>query len=258
MDGTFRMYLTENLLRGSYTVDPLGTRASGVLVATFAAVGGLAAFGLVSLLPATGSAMQLAVALVGVAVVLGTALAGTTMRTMHKAQHVAVSHATTHPVTGLGTPHIAEMMLGVAFAAAQRGRPLTVVLLRFEDFPRYAARSGRASAEQLLRGAGRVLRTHTRTMHITAHHGPGDATFVSILSDIGVEGACIFAKRARRELMNLPGAELPAVSAAVVGFDVSMASPAELLERADRALAKAAEAGGRIVAVGLSARSMAS
>jgi GGDEF domain-containing protein len=102
-----------------------------------------------------------------------------------------------------------------------------------------------------------VLRTHTRTMHTTAHHGPGDATFVSVLSDIGVDGACIFAKRVRRELMNLPGADLPVVSAAVVGFDVSMASPAELLDRADRALAKAAEAGGRIMAVGLSARSMA-
>jgi GGDEF domain-containing protein len=239
-------------------VDPSGTRASGALLAAFAAVGGLAAFGLVSLLPSSGSAVPLTAATVLLALALTAALAMTTTRTMRSAQQAALSHATSHPLTGLGTPHVAAMMLGVAFAAAQRGRPLTVVLIRFEEFPRFAARSGRLTAELLLRSSGRVLRKHTRSMHTTAHHGSDDATFIAILSDIGVEGACVFAKRARRELMNLPGVETPAVSAAVVGFDLSMASPADLLLRAERALAKASEAGGKIIAVGLSARSMAS
>jgi GGDEF domain-containing protein len=239
-------------------VDPSGTRASGALVAAYAAVGGLAAFGLVSLLPGAGATAPLTAMTVLLAVALTAALATTTTRTLRSAQQAALSHATSHPLTGLGTPHVAEMMLGIAFAAAQRGRPLTVVLLRFEEFPRFAARNGRVSAELLLRSAGRVLRKHTRSMHTTAHHGSGDATFIAVLSDIGVEGACVFAKRARRELMNLPGVETPAVSAAIVGFDLSMASPAELLQRAERALTKASEAGGRIIAVGLNARSMAS
>jgi GGDEF domain-containing protein len=238
-------------------VDPSGTRASGALVAAFAAVGGLAAFGFVSLLPGAVAAGPLAAVTVLLAFVLTAALATTTTKTVRNAQHAALATATVHPLTGLGTPHVAELMLGVAFAAAQRGRPLTVVLLRFEAFPRYAARNGRMSAELLLRSAGRVLRKHTRSMHTTAHHGD-DATFIAILSDIGVEGACIFAKRVRRELASLPGAETPAVSAAIVGFDLSMATPAELLHRAERALSKAADAGGKIVAVGLNSRSMAS
>jgi GGDEF domain-containing protein len=239
------------------TVHHTGTRTPRSQLAAYAVVGGLAALGLASLLPVAIPPYPLAAGVGGAGVAMTFALVATTGRLLRRAEHSAVTHATVHPLTGLGTRHVAELMLAVAFGAAQRGTTLTVVLLRYDEFPRFAARAGRPAAEHLLRNAGRVLRRHTRSMHTSAHHGDAAATWVAILSGIGVEGACVFAKRVRRELMTVPAAEVPPVSAAVVGFDLSMASPAELLERAERVLAKGTEAGGRIIAVGLGARNPA-
>jgi GGDEF domain-containing protein len=226
-------------------------------VAAFAIIGGLAALGLASFLPWDLPAYPLVAGAGGLGITMAIGMTMSMNRLLRRAERTAATHATVHPVTGLGTKYVAEMMLAVAFGAAQRGSTLTVVLLRYDDFPRYAARAGRPAAEHVLRNAGRVLLRHTRTMHTSAHHRDEAATWVAILTGINVEGACVFAKRVRRDLMNVPAAEVPPVSAAVVGFDLSMASPAELLERAERVLEKGTGAGGRIIAVGLGARSPA-
>ncbi|NIQ57399.1 MAG: diguanylate cyclase, partial [Gammaproteobacteria bacterium] len=75
------------------------------------------------------------------------------------------------------------------------GRPLTVVLLRIEDFRRYAERHGDVVAGQLLRQAGRTMRKYQRRMHLTAHYGQADGVFVSILSGMELEGASVYGKR---------------------------------------------------------------
>lgn len=164
---------------------------------------------------------------------------------------MALRSATTNPETGLATPFAAENVLATEFAAAQRGRPVAVVLIRVEQYPRYVAKHGRAVGKQLQRLVGRSLARARRGMHLTAHHGRDGVTYLSILSSVDVVGASVYAKRVRRDLMNLSGVpRLPGVSIAIVPYDMSMTSPNDLIEQAERALRRAAEAGGRIVAVG--------
>lgn len=163
--------------------------------------------------------------------------------------------ATVDPSTGLTSSHVASLMLGIEFAAAQRGRPLSLVLVRIDSFPRYATKQGKDAAERMLRHAGRIMRKHTRGMHTTTQYG-SSATYMTILSEIPPQGACVFAKRVRRELQSLPGGgEAHVVSTAVVPFDLSMASANELVEAAERALSRATAAGGKIVVSGLPAES---
>lgn len=158
---------------------------------------------------------------------------------------------TTDPLTGLAVASVGEEALAREFAAAQRGRPLTVVLVRIEGLKRYRVRHGKTVANQLLRVAGRTLSQHRRGMHLTAMHGAEDGTFLSILSASDREGAAIYAARLRRDLMRIEG--LPGhdgVSIGVASFDLSMASPKELVRKAARAVEQGAATGGRVVVVG--------
>gem|GEM_PF-4243780 len=221
------------------------------LLASYTAVAALAAIGLISMMPVSSGT---GLTTVGVAVFTPLMAAGLVVvghRAITEARDGALRNATTNPETGLATPFAAETMLATEFAAAQRGRPLTVVMIRVEQFPRYTAKHGRAVGNQLGRLAGRSLARSRRGMHLTAHHGRDGVTFVSILSSMDVGGAAVYAKRVRRDLMSLSGVpKPPGVSIAIVPYDMSMNTPADLIEQAERALRKAAEAGGRIVAVG--------
>lgn len=221
------------------------------LLASYTAVAALAAVGLVSMMSVpTGSGLST----VGIAVLTPLVAGGLVMvshRAVTEARDMALRSATTNPETGLATPFAAENVLATEFAAAQRGRPVAVVLIRVEQYPRYVAKHGRAVGKQLQRLVGRSLARARRGMHLTAHHGRDGVTYLSILSSVDVVGASVYAKRVRRDLMNLSGVpRLPGVSIAIVPYDMSMTSPNDLIEQAERALRKAAEAGGRIVAVG--------
>jgi GGDEF domain-containing protein len=79
-----------------------------------------------------------------------------------------------------------------------------------------------------------------------------DGTFMTILADVPLEGACTFATRVRREYASLLRAGEPkSFSAGVATYDVSMRSAADLIDRAQRALARAQSEGGKVVMVGL-------
>lgn len=221
------------------------------MLACYAAVAVFAAMGLVSMLPVpTGSgATTFGVALLTPLVAAGLVLGG--QRTVTDARNGALRNATQNQDTGLATPFAAERMLATEFAAAQRGRPLTVVLIRLEQYPRYVAKHGRPVGKQLQRLAGRSLAKSRRGMHLTAHHGRDGVTFLSILSSMDVNGASVYAKRVRRDLLTLPGVpQAPGVSIGIVPYDMSMREPSELVEQAERALRKGSESGGRIVVVG--------
>jgi GGDEF domain-containing protein len=157
---------------------------------------------------------------------------------------------TTDPTTGLTTEEIAREALRREFAAAQRGRPLTVALVRLEGLARYRAQHGGPVADQLVRVAGRTLVRHRRGMHVAAARGP-EGTFLSILSGSDLQGAGVYAARLRADLMqprSLPPIE--GVSIGIAAFDVSMESPGDLVRRAAYALEKGAEAGGKVMVVG--------
>ena len=134
-------------------------------------------------------------------------------------------------------------------AAAQRGRPLTLVLTRIERLPRYRAQHGRAAGDQLLRQSGRTLARHRRGMHLAARYADEESTFLSILSGVDRQGAAIYATRVRRDLLRPRGVPNPAaVSVGIASFD--LATAADLLGQAEYALRRAAAAGGKVVVVG--------
>ncbi|HSJ05522.1 MAG TPA: diguanylate cyclase [Longimicrobiales bacterium] len=222
-----------------------------VLVAVQATVAGFAALGFISLVPVatTPGTFLIVVPVLGITASAGLLLGG--RHVVSRARRAATMNALVDPLTGLATRYAGEHALAADFAAAQRGRPLNVVLTRVEQFPLFAARHGRPGAERVLRAVGRALRKQTRGMHMTAHHGRHDGTFISILSDVPLDGACTFAKRARRELASLPGMPEPlVVTASVVPYDVSMSSPRELVDAAERALARGLESGGKVMVLG--------
>src|SRR5690606_11786644 len=99
--------------------------------------------------------------------------------------------------------------------------------------------------------AGRVLRQRTRGMNVSARCRD-DGTFLTILADVPLEGACTFAMRIRREYAALLRSDEPrSLSAGVATYDVSMGDPVELIARAERALDRAQAEGGKVVMVGL-------
>lgn len=155
------------------------------------------------------------------------------------------------PQTGLMPAHMADRLLDVEFAAAQRGRLLAVVLFSIDNFGRNTALHGDHAAMRWRRAAGRVLKQRTRGMNVSARCR-SDGVFLTILSDVPLEGACTFATRVRREYAALLRPDEPrSISAGVATYDVSMSSPAELIGRAERALARAQSEGGKVVMVGL-------
>lgn len=157
----------------------------------------------------------------------------------------------TDPLTGLATEAVADHVLAREFAAAQRGRLLTVVLFRLKGLPGYRARHGETATAELLRAAGRTLARHRRRMHLAAPYGPRPGTFLSILSDSDREGAEIYAARARDDLMKSKGGPShEGVSVGIASFELSMTSPEELIRKATFALEGGPKAGGKIMVVG--------
>lgn len=227
------------------TVLPVGAMAGSMTVA------GLAAVGAIFLVPSSITADLPWVVFPALTAMFALGLLMTGQRAVVQARREAEESATTDPDTGLATYVAAERVLELEFAAAQRGRPLTVALIRVEQLPVYTRKHGPVVTRQMLRLASRALRKHRRGMHLTAHYGHGDGTFLTILSGLEPDGACVYAQRVRREIMALRGVpSVPPVSVSVVAFDMSMKSPITLMEQAERALAKAGEAGGKVVVMG--------
>lgn len=221
--------------------------------AVYATVAGCAAIGLVYLLPAPDSvsvyAMPVLATVLTSVLVLGSEPSAPTAP-----RGEALERAMFDRTTGLPTYVLAQRALDVEFAAAQRGRALTVILFNIDSLPKYAARHGGPATTLLLNSAGRVLKRRTRGMHTSARYGSGSGTFISVVSDVPLEGACTFVVRTRKELSALGrGGEPVVVSAGVAAYDLSMTSPAELIAKAERALAKATAGGGKVVVMSATA-----
>lgn len=149
--------------------------------------------------------------------------------------------------TGLAKEEVADEALAREFAAAQRGRLVTIVLVRLEGLEAYRARHGKATADRLLRAAGRVFVRHRRRADVAAHHGVSTGTFLAVLSGADREGANAYVARLRNDLASLPG--LPphdGVSVGIATFEPSMRAPAELIRIARYELDRRSEGEGRV------------
>lgn len=166
---------------------------------------------------------------------------------LHKQRRAAQRMALTDSLTGMPNRRHAVVFVESAFAAAQRGIPLTVVLFEIDDFQDFNESRGRVAGDEALEEISRILLGSTRRMNLTARWG--GAEFLSILSDTPLEGGRIFAERIVSEVHQaFPDGSIT-ISVGVARYRKGMESPARLLAAADRARHDARKAGGDCVRV---------
>lgn len=140
-----------------------------------------------------------------------------------------VANAQIDPATRLVTRGVADQILAMEFAAAERGRPFTIVLFSIDNFRKMAALQGGEAGPRMLLGSGAILRRRTRGMNISARFDDAGA-FISILGGVEAEGAHIFARRVRKDFGTMRIAGQPvSVSATVCEYRAGMHSIDELL-----------------------------
>ncbi len=139
----------------------------------------------------------------------------------------------TDPLTGLPNRRQLEVHLEREFAAARRGRPLSVVLFDVDHFKEYNDSRGHVAGDQALRTLARILADETRAMNLVARYG-GDE-FLAILSDTDPEGAEQHAGRVHARIAAHPGlrAEGLTMSSGAATFSEDMQRVEDLIRVAD-------------------------
>ncbi len=187
--------------------------------------------------------------LAGIIIVyIGTSLGiGWLTELLHLERRSAERMALTDSLTGMPNRRHSVVFLEAAFAAAQRGIPLTVVLFDLDRFKQYNDTRGHLSGDEALKKVAQALTHSTRRMNLTARWGGEE--FLSMLSDTPLEGGRIFAERILSEIhQEFPDGSVTA-SAGVARYAPGMESPARLLAAADQAMYAAKAAGGDCVRV---------
>lgn len=163
---------------------------------------------------------------------------------LQRERSVALVLAFSDPLTGLPNRRLIDFVLEKEFCAAQRGRPLTVVLFDLDGFKAYNEGYGHRAGDGALQQVAALLDKNTRRMNVTSRHG-GDE-FLSVLSGEKAVGAQVFAERTRIGIGDLELSEgiKFTVSAGIAAYDPSMRDPGDLIDAADRALGRAKALGG--------------
>ena len=161
---------------------------------------------------------------------------------LHHDKAQVESLALTDLLTHLPNRRHARVFLENEFAAAARGRTLSVVLFDLDSFKDYNDRFGHQAGDEALTIFAGILSQNTRRMNLSARFGGEE--FLSILASTDEEGAVVFADRVRAMLreIKLPRGSLT-VSAGVASYRKTMRSPEELLAAADHSLYQAKREG---------------
>jgi putative two-component system response regulator len=167
---------------------------------------------------------------------------------LHRDRDEVEDMAFTDILTHLPNRRHARVFLENEFAAAQRGRLLTVVLFDLDQFKQYNDTYGHQPGDEALEAFAGVLTRTTRRMNLSSRFGGEE--FVSVLAGSDAEGAAIFADRVRMGLRarNLGDPPLT-VSAGVAQYHPSMQTPDELVAAADHALYQAKREGRNTVRI---------
>jgi diguanylate cyclase (GGDEF)-like protein len=148
--------------------------------------------------------------------------------------------------TGLPSPDYAEHFVASEFAAAQRGRPVTVVLFGFDRFDAFTASHGAAAADHAVREFGRILKRLTRKMNHSARYGWRVDAFLSVLSESNRDAATVYVHRVQEAVAEAGSiVPMPVLSVGMAEFQPDFATPEDFVEAAERALAEARADGGR-------------
>jgi diguanylate cyclase (GGDEF)-like protein len=143
----------------------------------------------------------------------------------------------TDPLTGLPNRRQLERELARDFAAAARGRLLSVVIFDLDDFKAYNDAYGHLAGDEALQVFAGALRHETRAMNLVARYG-GDE-FVALLSESDPAGAAVFVERVRRRFavdISALGRRELSISAGIAAYSPDFDTADELLRRADEEL----------------------
>lgn len=217
--------------------------------ASLALASGMAAFAgaqvLVTLLgaPVPAPEMMLVIIVVLIMVSLGSGvLASLFQRSLGQAEQIAL----TDPGTGLPNRRHGMIHLQRAFAAANRGSTVSVVMFDLDKFKSVNDRFGHHTGDDVLRVFGDILQRHTRSMHLSLRLGGEE--FMTILDEMDAEAATVMAGRVLDALRaHSFGWGSLTVSAGISEYEEGMASPDILMAAADQALYRAKARGGDCV-----------
>jgi diguanylate cyclase (GGDEF)-like protein len=215
----------------------------GVATALAMGMAGLALSNAVALLLGRAPGDSLAVAAV-IAAFLALSLGiGFLSDLLHEARARAEQLALTDDLTGLANRRHARMVLEREFAAAQRGRPLSVVMIDLDHFKTFNDRHGHRAGDAALRAFGDALARGTRQMDLAARYGGEE--FLVVLSSSRIDGAFAYADRLRAAFATHQGnVHGLTISIGLATHTAGMASVDELLVAADQAM-YVAKQGGR-------------
>jgi diguanylate cyclase (GGDEF)-like protein len=168
---------------------------------------------------------------------------GSLAESFHQERAEVEDMAFTDLLTGLPNRRHGRPFLENEFAAAERGRQLSLVLFDLDHFKQFNDRFGHPAGDLALKKFGAILERTTRRMDLSARFGGEE--FVSVLTSTDTEGALIFSDRIRSALAetDLDVGESLTVSAGVATHHPGMRSPDDLLAAADHALYEAKDAG---------------
>ena len=156
--------------------------------------------------------------------------------------------ANTDPLTGLCTRRFLETRLALAAVrAGQPGATIAVLLVDVDHFKSINDRFGHPAGDRALAEVARRLRAVARSADVLARYGGEE--FALLTSGAGHEDLRVLGERLRIAVAASPvaiddGAPLPVTVSVGAAATTLPASPAELIDRADRAL-YAAKAAGR-------------
>jgi len=142
--------------------------------------------------------------------------------------HVFGHPALTDRVTGLGNRLHFELVYSYLFHGADRGVPLTVLMVSIPE-----------SGHDVLAPTGAAIQEATRVSDLVAHLG--DGRFAILLLSTNLSGGRIVADRLEVSLASILTEQS---SLALASYHPDMNEPHELLEAADRALQQVQERGG--------------
>jgi diguanylate cyclase (GGDEF)-like protein len=142
----------------------------------------------------------------------------------------------------------ADHFVAKEFAAARRGREVTLVMFGFSWFDEFTDDEGSAAAAAAIREFGRLLHRQTRTMNVSARYGWRGDIFLSVLSEADAAAADVFVSRVH-DAVAASRVNMPVVEAGIATYQPHLASPEEFVEAAARALATARAASGNSQAV---------
>ena len=187
----------------------------------------------------------LLVVIVSVYLVVSVGIA-TLAEVLRRERHVAEDMARIDRLTGLPNRRHVEDALEREFAAAERGRNLTVVIFDLDHFKQVNDRQGHAAGDMTLKAFAKILGANTRKENMSARFGGEE--FVSVLRDGDADSTALFAQRVLDQMRAWP---LPwgvqTVSAGIAQYQKGMGSYELLLGEADRALYQAKDGGRDMV-----------